>query len=51
MNKNNYIHFRLSDEELKKLDIVCESKDCNRTDLIRTLIEWQYKKIKRKENK
>lgn len=49
--KRNYTHFRLSDEELKKLDIACEYNELNRTDMIRKMIEIAYKRVARKEKK
>lgn len=49
MNKSNYIHFRLSDEELRKLDIACEFHECNRTEFIRKMINVGYSRVVRKE--
>lgn len=51
MTKCNYIHVRLSNEELKKLDIACEFQECNRTEFIRKMIEVSYKRVVRKEKK
>ena len=51
MVKSNYTHFRLSDEELKKMDIACEFYECNRTDLLRQMIDIAYKRVVRKEKK
>lgn len=51
MEKNSYVHFRLSNEELKKMDIVCEYYECNRSDLLRRFIELAYVKMQRKVKK
>lgn len=48
MTKSKYTHFRLSEEELKKMDIACEFHGCNRTELLRALIDLAYKRVERK---
>lgn len=51
MTKSNYTHFRLSDDELRKMDIACEFYECNRTELLRLMIDIAYKRVARKEKK
>lgn len=41
--RNKDIHVRTTDDTFNKLDVICKSHHCNRTEVIEKLIENQYK--------